>query len=32
VRTVGDADTGERLDARLSDGTLRMRVEGIGSP
>jgi exodeoxyribonuclease VII large subunit len=28
VRTVGDARPGERLDARLVDGSLRVRVEG----
>lgn len=26
VRSIGDADTGDRLDARLSDGSLRVRV------
>ncbi|HEY9541281.1 MAG TPA: exodeoxyribonuclease VII large subunit, partial [Luteimonas sp.] len=28
VRVVGDAQAGDRLDARLADGTLRVRVEG----
>jgi exodeoxyribonuclease VII large subunit len=31
VRAVGDAEAGDRLDARLADGTLRVRVEGAGS-
>ena len=28
VRATGDAQAGDRLDARLADGTLRVRVEG----
>lgn len=28
VRSVGDAAVGDKLDARVSDGRLRMRVEG----
>jgi exodeoxyribonuclease VII large subunit len=31
VRTLGDARVGDPLDARLADGTLRVRVEGTGS-
>jgi exodeoxyribonuclease VII large subunit len=31
VRTLGDARVGDPLDARLADGTLRVRVEGAGS-
>ncbi len=31
VRLVGDARAGERLDARLADGSLRVRVEESGS-
>ncbi|HVI58397.1 MAG TPA: exodeoxyribonuclease VII large subunit [Luteimonas sp.] len=32
VRVVGDARPGERLEARLADGSLRVRVENSGSP
>ena len=28
VRSVGDAQTGDRIDARLADGSLQVRVEG----
>src|SRR5690606_27497352 len=30
VRGIGDAQAGDRLEARLADGALRVRVEGSG--